>query len=45
MMNLGNGNIKTKVVNALFKGWTQNRSEIVFSKKTFNEMWKEKNRK
>lgn len=45
MMNLGNGSIKTKVVNALFKGWTQNRSEIVFSKKTFNEMWKEKNRK
>lgn len=42
MMNMGNGAIKTKVVNALFKGWKQQRSEIEFSKKTFNEMWKER---
>ena len=42
MMNLGNGTIKNKVVNSIFKGWTQKRSDIDFSKKTFNEMWKER---
>ncbi len=42
MMNLGNGRIKNKVVNTLFKGWVQKRSGIDFSQKTFNEMWKEK---
>jgi len=45
MMNMGNGAIKTKVVNALFKGWKQQRSEIEFSKKNFNEMWKERFKK
>ena len=39
MMNLGNGDLKNKVVNGLFKGWKENRSDLVFSKKTFNEMW------
>jgi L-lactate dehydrogenase complex protein LldF len=42
MMNMGNGLIKNKVVNSIFKGWTQNRTDMGFSKKTFNEMWKEK---
>ena len=42
MMNLGNESIKNKVVNSLFKGWTKQRSELEFSKKTFNEMWKER---
>ena len=42
MMNLGNGNLKNKVVNGLFKGWKENRSDLVFSKKTFNEMWKDR---
>jgi L-lactate dehydrogenase complex protein LldF len=42
MMNLGNGPLKNKVVNGLFKGWKQNRSDLNFSKKTFNEMWKER---
>ena len=45
MMNLGNGNIKNKVVNGLFKGWAEHRSELNFSKKTFNEMWKERYKK
>jgi L-lactate dehydrogenase complex protein LldF len=45
MMNMGNGNLKTKVVNGLFKGWKQNRSELQFSQKTFNELWKERNKK
>jgi L-lactate dehydrogenase complex protein LldF len=42
MMNMGSGNLKNKVVNGLFKGWKQNRSDLHFSPKTFNEMWKEK---
>lgn len=42
MMNLGNGDLKNKLVNGLFKGWKENRSDLEFSKKTFNEMWKER---
>jgi L-lactate dehydrogenase complex protein LldF len=41
-MNMGNGNLKSKVVNKLFKGWNKERSDLHFSKKTFNEMWKER---
>ncbi|MDN3658294.1 LutB/LldF family L-lactate oxidation iron-sulfur protein [Ferruginibacter paludis] len=42
LMNMGNGDLKNKVVNGLFKGWSKNRSNLDFSKKTFNEMWKER---
>lgn len=42
IMNLANGKIKNKVVNKVFKGWTQHRSELHFSAKTFNEAWKER---
>ncbi len=42
MMNMGSGNLKNKVVNKLFKGWNKHRSDLDFSKKTFNEMWKER---
>lgn len=45
MMNMGNGNLKNKVVNGLFKGWKQHRSELEFSAKTFNELWKERYKK
>ena len=45
LMNMGNGNLKNKVVNGLFKGWKENRSEIIFSPKTFNEMWKDQFKK
>jgi L-lactate dehydrogenase complex protein LldF len=44
-MNMGNGDIKNKVVNGLFKGWAKNRSRLEFSPKTFNEMWKEQLKK
>ncbi|MGC4100279.1 LutB/LldF family L-lactate oxidation iron-sulfur protein [Ferruginibacter sp.] len=44
-MNLGNGKLKNKVVNGLFKGWKENRSDLDFSQKTFNEMWKERYKK
>lgn len=42
MMNMGNGKMKNRVVNKVFKGWSLHRSELDFSPKTFNEMWKEK---
>ena len=42
MMNMGNGNLKNWFVNKIFKGWSKNRSDLHFSKKTFNEMWKER---
>ncbi len=42
MMNLGSGNFKNKVVNGMFKGWKEKRSDLNFSPKTFNQMWKER---
>jgi len=45
MMNMGNGTLKNWVVNKVFKGWTTHRSDLNFSKKTFNEMWKEQEEK
>jgi L-lactate dehydrogenase complex protein LldF len=44
MMNAGNGKMKNWVVNKIFKGWTAHRNELHFSSKTFNEMWKERNK-
>ncbi len=42
MMNMSNGNIKNHIANNIFKGWKKHRGELHFSKKTFNEMWKER---
>jgi L-lactate dehydrogenase complex protein LldF len=42
MMNMGNGKLKNLFVNKIFKGWQKNRSELQFTQKTFNEMWKER---
>jgi L-lactate dehydrogenase complex protein LldF len=44
MMNMGNGKLKSKVVNQLFKDWDKHHAPLEFSKKTFNEMWKERER-
>ena len=41
MMNMGNGKMKNWVVNKVYKGWTAHRSDLDFSGKTFNELWKE----
>jgi len=43
MMNIGNGTLKNWFVNKVFKEWTAHHGNLNFSKKTFNEMWKEKN--
>jgi L-lactate dehydrogenase complex protein LldF len=42
MMNMGNGKIKNWVVNKVAKGWNRQRSDLDFSQKTFNELWKER---
>jgi L-lactate dehydrogenase complex protein LldF len=42
MMNMGGGSLKNKVVNGMFKGWNKNRSDLNFSQKTFNQLWKER---
>lgn len=41
LMNSGSGSFKNNVVNKLFKKWTKNHSELDFSQKTFNQLWKE----
>jgi L-lactate dehydrogenase complex protein LldF len=43
MMNMGSESVKNWVVNRMIKGWTKHRADLRFPKKTFNEMWKEKN--
>ncbi len=42
IMNKGNGKIKTWVVGRLFKSWNQHHSNLVFSEKSFNELWNER---
>lgn len=42
MMNMGNGNLKNAVINKVFTAWTAHRSTLDFSQKTFNEMWKDR---
>ncbi len=44
MMNMGTGPLKNAFVNNVFKGWTKHRGDLNFSKKTFNEMWKEQHK-
>ncbi len=44
MMNMGSSNLKNKVVNKIFKDWSKERSELDFSNKTFNQLWKERHK-
>lgn len=45
LMNMGNGSLKNKLVNKVFTAWTDYRGDLDFSKKTFNELWKERQKK
>ena len=45
IMNTGKGGFKSKVVNKLFKEWNKHRSDLAFSEKTFNQLWKEQHKK
>jgi L-lactate dehydrogenase complex protein LldF len=42
-MNMAGGNIKSWVVNSLVKGWKEHRGDMEFPKKSFNQLWKERN--
>ncbi len=42
-MNMANSGVKNWVVNTMVKGWKEHRGEMEFPKKSFNEMWKERN--
>lgn len=45
LMNMGNSAIKNWVVNSLLKSWTKNRGNMEFPKKSFNQMWKDREKK
>jgi L-lactate dehydrogenase complex protein LldF len=45
LMNQGNATIKNWVINKIFKGWAKQRAPLQFPSKTFNQLWKEKNKK
>lgn len=45
MMNMSNGKMKNWFINKVFTGWKKHRSELHFSQKTFNEMWKDRYKK
>jgi L-lactate dehydrogenase complex protein LldF len=45
MMNMGSGSMKNWVVNKVAKGWNRHHSNLDFSKKTFNQLWKEQYKK
>ncbi|HET7119601.1 MAG TPA: LutB/LldF family L-lactate oxidation iron-sulfur protein [Hanamia sp.] len=42
LMNTGNSGLKAKIVNKLFKDWDKHHAPLEFSKKTFNELWKDR---
>jgi L-lactate dehydrogenase complex protein LldF len=42
LMNSGNQKIKNFVINKIFKRWSLHHADLIFAKKTFNELWKEK---
>jgi L-lactate dehydrogenase complex protein LldF len=42
LMNTGSGALKNKMVNGLFKKWSQHHAPLDFAPKTFNEQWKAK---
>jgi len=42
MMNMGSGKLKNWMVNKIFTAWTSTRGDLNFSRKTFNQLWREK---
>lgn len=45
LMNAGPGKMKGWAVNRFVKAWGKHRAPIAFPAKSFNELWKERNRK
>lgn len=44
MFNMGNQYLKNTMIHYFAKAWTKGRADLEFSKKTFNQMWKERNK-
>jgi L-lactate dehydrogenase complex protein LldF len=44
-LNLGNSKMKNKIVNKLFTSWTASRGDLNFTEKTFNQLWKDREKK
>jgi L-lactate dehydrogenase complex protein LldF len=44
LMNMGSARMKNWVVNTFVKDWKKHRSELQFPKKSFNQLWKERNK-
>ena len=44
LMNTGSGSVKSWVVRHFVKGWKEHRSELVFPARSFNQLWKERNK-
>jgi L-lactate dehydrogenase complex protein LldF len=44
LMNTANGKMKSWVVNNFVKDWSKHREELNFPAKSFNQLWKEKQR-
>jgi L-lactate dehydrogenase complex protein LldF len=42
LMNMGSGGMKGWVVNTFVGDWKKNRSELTFPAKSFNQLWKER---
>ena len=45
LMNAGTGNMKSWAVNSFVKDWNRHRSNLQFPSKSFNELWRETNKK
>ena len=45
MLNAASGNTKSWVINTFGKEWTKHRTDLKFPEKSFNQLWKEKNKK
>lgn len=45
IMNQGSAPIKNWLVNKMFKGWNAQRAPLSFPKKSFNQLWREVNKK
>jgi L-lactate dehydrogenase complex protein LldF len=45
LMNAGPGNLKSWVVNSFVKDWNRHRSNLQFPSKSFNQLWRETNKK
>lgn len=43
-MNSAGGSTKSWIVNTLVKGWSTHRSKLEFPEKSFNQLWREKNK-